>query len=1806
MKLRVSLDTAVPSRIALLKKSTEFVYDRGMYASMLRVLEESLNFTSEPFPSTGGGGTGTFLKNGTWNGLVGDVYTGKADLGCCAGQTWLRNQYVEIAQTHETMVISFTTGNRPPSYNWKAIFGPFQLQVWLLVISSFVLGFVTVWILNNRGLNKIQGGSKVMDTFVILDFMVSAFFEKVSNFRKNLNIRGFCTFWSLIGLVVSTAYKGKIVGQLAFPSYPVAPKNFLQLIQSDNVWALQFYGGVSYDLIRFSPSQTIGYLSSKMGLEPDAQKCFSKTRTSKFACIAIATMAEYALLKNFSHVKRDFTIAASREFSISVGPVLPKQSYLLETFRWAVGATVVSGLTDQWIRMDYENVRLGKLRDLKIDPEEDMYIADVVNNTLTLKNLKGAFFILFIGRICPGFCVPQELCFIDGGQVLGLCVNGRVCCDVSHKLNRSTCGTVVNSWGRDKPVQFVSPLYPGLSSGSLICQFELKLDKNIVGVRVDLDKFELQSNPVVHGDGRQDHQCDADMFFIKGFSDWMTNPICGRLNGFSILIDTDIKEYGERKLMLLFIMSSKEYRWKVKIHQISLNKLKKSEICLRTRLSKLAKVGNFSTTMALSKPTDFIKLREEEAYQRWKWDVDIVTRAKPAYKAPCYKSQNNSEEFSFLHKLCTGTILDERHVLTTANCFSKSQPHSIQDLAILTAAFCPVDSRNPGDHYFSVESVTLHFNYISSIMHNDLAILRTRKPIKFGELVRPISIFGAGNSRLFAFSPKKPFQETFPTVPEALLVTPMNASDCSTAQTLHINLTPALLKEYTMSNKYKNLMTNWICFPGHLSPNYFICPTDFSSLEGASLIGLIEEGEVSRIHLGLDWSKGHKMKFLQIALVFGFSANFVLVQGIPPLQILDDRLNQLSEAPASVFIDPRFQLPTNVVPYKYKLFIRPILYDDPSGDVFTAPGNVTITLKCQEATNLISLHAVSATVAIPENTNSVRVRKVETEVDLSISGFNKDIEKGLFTIQLDASLEKDSDYEIFIPFTTTISQTDLNGLYLSYYDDPETKERRHLATTQFQPSSARKAFPCFDEPALKAIFEISVGRHITFQEALSNMNLATTTVDPNLPDWRWDNFHPSPVKMSTYLVAFIVSDFKSVEAKENLDGKPVKVYGPGYLIDQNGGDFAAEASSRIIHYYQDFVKVPYSLPKLDSIAIPQFSAGAMENWGLNTYRTEYLIHIPGENTETERKKITQVLSHEITHQWYGNLVTCKTWDYTWLNEGFARFLQYRGMNAGTPEFDTLVAIISDATQLAMPFDHGSSTHPMVKEVTTPEEASNIFSRITYEKAASILRMVENVLTTQIFDDSIRDYLQKMTENSAVQTDLFDSFQKLAELNKSKLPAGERIHNILETWTSQSGYPLVRVSGSGNNKLYLHQEKFLLNQGSKATNAEEGYWYIPVKIVGAGNPDFSDKTPTLWIPNNVSTMAFTDPSIDTKQWLIVNPDVTGYYRVLYDTNLRNRIREQLETNPEVISPGTRSQLIDDYFNFAFAGYTPMEAALDLTSFLHQETNLVVWVPVLTHLRPIFTKFSAEETAFAVFKEYFASKINGALDLIGWEQTGTEKGVKVILRAQLLDFACGLDQTKCVDYSKKLFQDWQANPSDRSIIVPDIRPVVFCSAVASGDQGVWNQAYALYRTETFAATKSQLFKSLACSKNLATLWMFLQKAVDNEGGLDVVAVAQAIAANSVGRQITYTWLKNEFSPSGPIGPSQFASVVTTLSTYWNKQSQYDDLNNFIDLHGITGSPRTSLNTSLAKIQDNIEWFNKFGSSIVSWLQVRSQSP
>ncbi|KAG8193545.1 hypothetical protein JTE90_003754, partial [Oedothorax gibbosus] len=425
-----------------------------------------------------------------------------------------------------------------------------------------------------------------------------------------------------------------------------------------------------------------------------------------------------------------------------------------------------------------------------------------------------------------------------------------------------------------------------------------------------------------------------------------------------------------------------------------------------------------------------------------------------------------------------------------------------------------------------------------------------------------------------------------------------------------------------------------------------------------------------------------------------------------------------------------------------------------------------------------------------------------------------------------------------------------------------------------------------------------------------------------------DNFETT-VRMSTYLLAFIVSDFK-----RNGNDK-FAVWCRESVLDTTA--YALEVGPKMLEFFESFFKIKYPLPKMDMAAIPDFSAGAMENWGLITYRETASLYDPRYSSASNKQRVATVISHELAHQWFGNLVTPAWWDDLWLNEGFASYVEYLGVEAVHPEWQMERQFVLDDLHDVLDLDSLRTSHPISVPVGHPDEINEIFDRISYGKGASIIRMMKYFLGDDNFKNGLMNYLNARKYNSSVQDDLWEHLTKVQQRGRS---GGEVIDVklVMDSWTLQTGYPVVSVIRNYSaGTATVTQNRFLLD--SEAPADTESAWEVPFTYTDGLNP--------VWTPTTKMWLNKTNGSLSglPSRWVVANVQEVGYYRVNYDHRNWRLLIQQLDTDHTIIHPVNRAQIIDDALDLARAGQLPYHLALNATLYLKQEDDYLPWKAAL---------------------------------------------------------------------------------------------------------------------------------------------------------------------------------------------------------------------------------------------------------------------
>ena len=528
-----------------------------------------------------------------------------------------------------------------------------------------------------------------------------------------------------------------------------------------------------------------------------------------------------------------------------------------------------------------------------------------------------------------------------------------------------------------------------------------------------------------------------------------------------------------------------------------------------------------------------------------------------------------------------------------------------------------------------------------------------------------------------------------------------------------------------------------------------------------------------------------------------------------------------------------------------------------------------------------------------------------------------------------------------LEFSGNIGQT-LTGFYLAKAGDEE------MFTTQFESSGARRTFPCIDHPAYKASFSLS----LTINENLDAVSNMPVKSERKKNGKKTITFEETP-RMSTYLLYIGVGKFD--ERKERYGDQEVILLAPkGRLTESN---FPMDVAKRSLRLYEDYFAIKYMLPKLHLISVPEFAAGAMENWGAITMREVFMSM--GDSTSGRYRKLTaEVIVHEIAHLWFGDLVTMKWWNDLWLNESFATFMSYKMVNEMFPEWDTWGDFVLSGMETALRGDALVNSHPIDVDVKDPDSVAQIFDEISYGKGGCILRMIESYVGKDCFRDGIRHYLRKHSYGNAAGEDLWNSIEEV-----SKQP----VTRIMEAWIKRKGYPFITVS-KYEDKLHLKQEQFFL-----AEENSTHIWPIPL---------------TVRRKSKTESMLFEEKNLDIEAagFLKLNFDQTGFYRVWYDEETLKNILSNLKE----LSPLDHWGMINDWYPFLISGRIALGQYLDRMNTFHNESNRLV-VEELSNQLSRLNLLLPDNLTLAEFSKKFLKK---QLERLGEKKVGESENDAIL--------------------------------------------------------------------------------------------------------------------------------------------------------------------------------------------------------------------
>ncbi|XP_017846843.1 aminopeptidase N-like [Drosophila busckii] len=874
-----------------------------------------------------------------------------------------------------------------------------------------------------------------------------------------------------------------------------------------------------------------------------------------------------------------------------------------------------------------------------------------------------------------------------------------------------------------------------------------------------------------------------------------------------------------------------------------------------------------------------------------------------------------------------------------------------------------------------------------------------------------------------------------------------------------------------------------------------------------------------------------------------------------------------------------YRLPRNVVPTFYNLTLR-VFVDTDGKPASTFSGEVSIDIQALEQNvNQIRLHSDQLDIEACRLYNA----KGDLLDEFENARLTHELETHQLQLTLKQALALNEQYKLQFQYKGQV-RNDVSGLFSVSYAEEQTGATKWVLLTEMQAISARLVLPCFDEPAFKAKFQVHIGRPVPYN-AISNTRLINTT--PDGVNRFMDHFEITPI-MSTYLLAIVVSEYKA-----RGDSQKLAIYTrPEWY---NYTEFSYQVAQRVQPAYDAYFGTSYEQlgnPIYQYASTPRFPYNSMENWGLVIFKDKVLLEHAGYTDGWLQKEFTiRNIVHENSHMWFGNSVTFSWWSYVWMNEGFARYLEFLIGNELYPEYQFDQQFIVSKLHSVFSTDALNVTQPMTSpesSIQTPADIKYKFGRISFAKAACIVRMWRNLMGGENFDKAMRAYLKEFHLKNASPSDLFAFLEQYwPEQPLVYLP------QFFADFTEQVGYPVVRVSASlENHQITLDQERFLKSPGDGSDPKLR--YTLPITFATNLQPNFKNLTPHFYYDKNadVAQLYFNDP-ID---WIVVNLQQSNYYRVFYDTPLLKALHKALDTTEHsAIVVENRAMIVDDLLNFAYVGKMDYADVFEFMEYMSKEGEYIPWVAAYAGMELVARRLTPQQ--LPNFNKYLKDITTAVFAKLGVSWSSKDKVLDVYNRNMQVAWLCKYQHTECNAQVRQRFEESTEKPT------PDYRETFYCAAARVGG---YERLLELYAKETFASDKQLLWRAASCTRDYQKHYKneVLSKSRDVE--LKTIALAQLYQQNPDLITPIFRMIAENVTQLAESLNSweKTAQVLSEMSEYFSSRDQQKMYTDFHEQnHQLFGSSAQILSKSLDNVKENIEWAEQRLGRLVNFLQKRN---
>ncbi|XP_047356271.1 thyrotropin-releasing hormone-degrading ectoenzyme-like isoform X1 [Vespa velutina] len=879
-----------------------------------------------------------------------------------------------------------------------------------------------------------------------------------------------------------------------------------------------------------------------------------------------------------------------------------------------------------------------------------------------------------------------------------------------------------------------------------------------------------------------------------------------------------------------------------------------------------------------------------------------------------------------------------------------------------------------------------------------------------------------------------------------------------------------------------------------------------------------------------------------------------------------------------------FQLPSQVIPLEYTLRIIPLLAENN----FSIIGDVKIQLYCKHPTKHIRLHSRKLNIKNVKITNIRPANKSYIIENYKLISDDEFLD--IFLLQL---LIKNQSYMLSIRYTADLNEEPI-GLFRSKYRNKISNVTRWIAVSNFYPDFARRTFPCFDEPSIKTPFRISISRKIDMRTH-SNSILIATEINHDISGHVWDHYNKT-LPMSTYLVAFMVTDFQSYQI--NVTDRPFhNVFARKDV--QNDTMYIGNLIPRIVRLMQNLTGFHYDLDKLDMIAVPSLAYSSMENWGLITFRENNILVRNKKQHLDSKLRSAIIASHAVAHQWFGNLVTPKWWSDVWLKEGFSSFFGIKALSMIESSW-SMEYIMAGQYRKMFEREAKEKAYPLYLNLSMKKSLRDIYDSRAYLKGNCLVNMIFHFLGESIFFSSIKRYINIYRHGAADQEDLWDIFQ---EEIKSRSHMEFSMRNIMKNWTDHAGFPVVHVLRNNETGLVeLTQERFYRDALNPHGTSEE-LWSIPLTWTIESDQRFDGTLPKAWMLERRMVINDTGLSeaIFNNQWILFNINQTGLYRVNYDVENWRLLTNRFDILPET----TKLQILNDAFAMFNAGLLDQAFLWKILLKFNVDTEETVWLSVKDAFKYIeYRLWDSQVFEFVTCKlveDVYISKVKNLfeIDIDSWSTFNFE----------MTKWACSMGHKTCIKSVLNFVDELLEN--DTSItddLTREFRLWAYCTYAKFSSEEQWSKLLAKYH-EAKENDKYSLAYALGCTLNITLIERYLSSiSLENKNSKNnenqyVEVTLMAIANNPSALNLTMAFIEQLENVDKRYSNIEYYDPLVNI--FYDFSTTMDQEENVKWLTRFKGSPGskydTLIETIINDVKFNVAWNRRHKNVTIDRLRI-----